>query len=89
MGQHLRAQQYRHAPVRCGRCSVRGHGRACALVLMIAILLSMLLVGGGIVYLLAQRLPKRSREPPRKPANRWLVIGYIGTGQLGTMSCAS
>jgi hypothetical protein len=56
---------------------------------MIAILLSMLLVGGGIVYLLAQRLPKRSREPPRKPANRWLVIGYIGTGQLGTMSCAS
>ena len=54
-----------------------------ASVLLIAILLSVLLVVGGIVYLLAQRLPKRSREPPRKPANRWLVIGYIGTGQLG------
>lgn len=51
-----------------------------ASVLLIAILLSVLLVVGGIVYLLAQRLPKRSPEPPRKPANRWLVIGYIGTG---------
>ena len=30
--------------------------------------------------LLAQRLPKRSPEPPRKPANRWLVIGYIEIG---------
>ena len=32
---------------------------------------------GGLVYLLAQRLPKRSPEPPRKPVNRWIGIGSI------------
>ena len=32
---------------------------------------------GGLVYLLAQRLPKRSSEPPRKPVNRWIGIGWI------------
>ena len=32
---------------------------------------------GGLVYLLAQRLPKRSPEPPRKPVNRWIGIGGI------------
>jgi uncharacterized BrkB/YihY/UPF0761 family membrane protein len=48
-----------------------------ASVLLIAILLGVLLVVGGLVYLLAQRLPKRSPEPPRKPANRWIGIGWI------------
>ncbi len=32
---------------------------------------------GGLVYLLAQRLPKRSPEPPRKPVNRRIGIGGI------------
>ncbi len=32
---------------------------------------------GGLVYLLAQRLPKRSPGPPRKPVNRWIGIGSI------------
>jgi hypothetical protein len=45
-----------------------------ASVLLIAILLGVLLVVGRIVYLLAQRLPKRSPEP-RKPVNRWVVVG--------------
>ena len=31
---------------------------------------------GGLVYLLAQRLPKRSPEPPRKPVP-WMGIGSI------------
>jgi amino acid transporter len=31
---------------------------------------------GGLVYLLAQRLPKRSPEPPRKPVP-WTGIGSI------------
>jgi hypothetical protein len=35
-----------------------------ASVVLIAILLGVLLVVGGLVYLLAQRLPKRSPEPP-------------------------
>jgi uncharacterized membrane protein len=48
-----------------------------ASVLLIAILLGVLLVVGGLVYLLAQRPPKRSPEPPRKPANRWIGIGWI------------
>jgi uncharacterized BrkB/YihY/UPF0761 family membrane protein len=46
-----------------------------ASVLLIVILLGVLLVVGGLVYLLAQRLPKRSPEPPRKPVNRWIGIG--------------
>ena len=48
-----------------------------ASVVLIAILLGVLLVVGGIVYLLAQRLPTRSPEPPRKPVNRWIGIGWI------------
>lgn len=48
-----------------------------ASVLPIAILLGILLVIGGIAYLLAQRLPKRSPEPPRKPVNRWIGVGWI------------
>jgi len=47
-----------------------------ASVLLIAILLGVLLTAGGIVYLLAQRLPKRSPEP-RKSVNRWVGIGWI------------
>jgi len=46
-----------------------------AAVLLIAILLGVLLVIGGIVFLLAQRLPKRSAYPPRKPKNRWIAVG--------------
>ena len=48
-----------------------------ASVLLIAILLGVLLVIGGLVYLLAQRLPKRSAYPPRKPVNRRIGIGWI------------
>ena len=48
-----------------------------ASVLLIAILLGVLLIIGGLVYLLAQRLPKRSPEAPRKPVNRWMGIGGI------------
>ena len=48
-----------------------------ASVLLIAILLGVLLIIGGLVYLLARRLPKRSPEPPRKPVNRWIGIGGI------------
>jgi hypothetical protein len=48
-----------------------------AAVLLIAILLGVLLVVGGLVYLLVQRLPKRSPEPPRKPGNRWIGIGGL------------
>jgi hypothetical protein len=48
-----------------------------ASVLLIAILLGVLLIIGGLVYLLARRLPKRSLEPPRKPVNRWIGIGGI------------
>ena len=48
-----------------------------ASVLLIAIFLGVLLVVGGLVYLLAQRLSKRSAYPPRKPANRWVGVGWI------------
>jgi uncharacterized membrane protein len=48
-----------------------------ASVLLIAILLGVLLVVGGLVFLLAQRLPRRSPEPPRKPVNRWIGIGGL------------
>jgi hypothetical protein len=48
-----------------------------ASVLLIAILLGVLLVAGGLVYLLAQHLPKRSPGPPRKPVNRWIGIGGL------------
>jgi hypothetical protein len=32
---------------------------------------------GGLVYLLAQRLPKRSPEPPMKPVNRGIGVAWI------------
>ena len=48
-----------------------------AAVLLIAILLGVLLVVGGLVYMLAQRLRKRSAYPPRKPVNRWIGDGWI------------
>ncbi len=72
-----RGQQYRHDPVRFGRCNVRDMEGLAASVVLIAILLGVLLLVGGIVYLLAQRLPKRSPEPPRKPVNRWIGIGWV------------
>src|SRR5271163_51727 len=69
--------QYWYVPVRCERCNVRDMEGLAASVVLIAILLGVLLVVGGLVYLLAQRLPKRSQEPPRKPVNRWIGIGSI------------
>jgi hypothetical protein len=48
-----------------------------ASVLLIAIFLVVVLVAGGLVYLLAQRLPQRSPEPPRKPVNRRIGIGWL------------
>ena len=83
MATSTRGQQYWHAPVRCGRCNVRDTGGLAASVVLIAILLGVLLVVGGLIYLLAQRLPKRSPEPPRKPVNRRIGIGWI------IMSCSS
>jgi uncharacterized membrane protein len=77
MAASIQGQQYRHAPGGCGRCNVLDVEGLAASVLLIAILLGVLLVGGGLVYLLAQRLPKRPPEPPRKPAKRWIGIGWI------------
>jgi uncharacterized iron-regulated membrane protein len=48
-----------------------------ASILLIAILLGVLLMVGGLVYLLAQRLRTRSPEPPRKPVNRQIGIGIL------------
>ena len=70
-------QQYWQAPVRPVRCNVRDMEGLAASVVLIAILFGVLLVVGGLVYLLAQRPPKRSPEPPRKPVNRWFGIGSI------------
>jgi H+/Cl- antiporter ClcA len=70
-------QQYWHAPVRCARRNIRDMEGLAASVVLIAILLGVLLVVGGLVYLLAQRLQKRSPTPPRKPVNRWIGIGSI------------
>ena len=58
-------------------CNVRDKEGLAAAVLLIAILLGVLLIIGGLVYLLAQRLPKRSPEPPGKPVNRWIGIGGV------------
>lgn len=77
MATSTRGQQYWHAPVRRVRCNVRDMEGLAASVVLIAILLGLLLVVGGLVYLLAQRLPKRSPEPPRKPVNRRIGIGSI------------
>ncbi|HUC22831.1 MAG TPA: hypothetical protein VMA73_09005 [Streptosporangiaceae bacterium] len=49
-----------------------------ASVLLIAILLGVLLVVGGLAYyLLAQRLPTRSPEQPGKPVSRQIGIGIL------------
>jgi hypothetical protein len=72
-----RGQQYWHDPVRCGRCNVRDVEGLAASVVLIAILLGVLFLIGGLVYLLAQRLPRRSPGPPRKPVNRRIGIGSI------------
>jgi hypothetical protein len=48
-----------------------------ASVLLIAIFLGVLLVAGGLVYLLARRLRQRSPEPPRKSVSRWIGIGWL------------
>ena len=56
-------------------CNVRNMEGLAASVLLIVILLGVLLIIGGLVYLLAQRLPKRSPEPPSKPVNRWIGVG--------------
>ena len=77
MATSTRGQQYWHAPVRCVRCNVRDMEGLAASVVLIAILLGVLLVVGGLVYLLAQHLPKRSPGLPRKPVNRWIGIGWI------------
>jgi hypothetical protein len=77
-------RQYWHAPVGGSRCSVRDMEGLAASVVLIAILLGVLLVVGSLVYLLAQRLAKRSPEPvtmrarpPRQPVSRWMGIGWI------------
>ena len=77
MATSTKGEKYWHTPVRCVRCNVRDMEGLAASVLLIAILLGVLLVVGGLVYLLAQRLPKRSPEPPGKPVNRWIGIGGI------------
>jgi hypothetical protein len=55
-----------------------------ASIVLIAILLGVLLVVGGLVYRLAQRLAKQSPKPvtmrtrpPGQPVNRWTGIGWI------------
>ena len=58
-------------------CNVRNMEGLAAAVLLIVILLGVLLVIGGLVFLLAQRLPRRSPKPPRKPVNRWTGIGGL------------
>ena len=77
MATSTRGQQYWHVPVRHERCNVRNVEGLAASVLLIAILLGVLLVVGGLVFLLAQRLPKRSAYPPRKPKNRWIGVGGV------------
>lgn len=74
----IRGQQYWHEPVGCGRCNVRDMEGLAASVLLIVIFLGVLLVIGGLVYLFAQRLAKRSPEPSRKPANRRIgIAGFV------------
>jgi hypothetical protein len=58
-------------------CNVRNMEGLAASVLLIVILLGVLLVIGGLFYLLALRLPKRSPEPPRKPVIRWMGVGGV------------
>ena len=57
--------------------NVRNMEGLAASVLLIAILLGVLLIIGGLVYLLAQRLPKRSPKPPRKPVTRWMGVVLV------------
>jgi hypothetical protein len=65
-----------------------------ASVVLVAILLGVLLVAGGLVYLLAQRLPKRSPEPPGKPVNRrigirWVILVLLVIGLCAGIKSAS
>jgi hypothetical protein len=48
-----------------------------ASVLLIATVLGVLLAAGGLIFLSAQRRPRRSPEPPRKPVDRRLGIGGV------------
>jgi len=94
MAASTRGEQYWHAPVRCGRCNVWDMEGVAASVVLIAILLGVLLVVGGLVYLLAQRLPKRSAYPPRKPVNRrigigWIVLALLSIGLWAGITSAS
>src|SRR6266516_5021001 len=84
MATSTRGQQYWHDPVRCGRCNVRDMEGLAASVLLIAILLGVLLVVGGLVYLLAQRLPKRSPEPQSPREERCGI--YTGWSWLASHS---
>ena len=84
MARSGKGQQYWHEPVGGGRCNVRDMEGLAASVLLIAIVLGVLLALGGLAYLLAQRLPKRSPEPvtmrtsPRRQlVDRWVGIGWI------------
>jgi hypothetical protein len=83
MATSTRGQQYWHAPVRCVRSNVRDMEGLAASVLLIAILLGVLLIIGGLVYLLAQRLPKRLAYPPRSQR-----IGGLGLDG-SSWSCSS
>ena len=86
------SEQYWRAPVRCGRCNVRDMEGVAASVVLIAILLGVLLVVGGLVYLLAQRLPKRLAYPPGKPVNRrigWIILALLSIGLWAGITSAS
>jgi hypothetical protein len=52
-----------------------------ASVLLIAILLGVLFTAGGIVYLLAQRWPKQTPVPRKKPGKktgiRWIGMAWV------------
>ncbi len=62
--------------------TVRDMEGLAASVLLIAILLGVLLVVGGLVYLLAQRLPKRSPEPQSPREERCGIYTGCGYGVI-------
>jgi len=55
MAMNTRGQRYWYDPVRCGRCNVRDVEGLAASVLLIAILLGILLVVGGLVLVIPGR----------------------------------
>ena len=94
MATSTRGRRYRHAPARCGRCNVRDMEGLAASGVLIAILLAVLLVAGGVIHLLARRLPKRSSEPPGKPVNRriglrWVILVLLVIGLWAGIQSAS